>query len=325
MLESESLITISRGKHGGARVIAIDLGAAARQVGVYLQIEGATLQDVWLARTIIEPPAVGLLAERRDPMAFAVLEGNIAAAREVAQRDPIRYADLSAEFSMLITRHCGNKTIHLLASLIHDIIRRQHKDVTARTLSKAGVDKLRQGSIRSRERALELMRSGLPTDAESFWRAHLEHMRDLVLAAYNLGCLQITNDDRRVERNRWRSPLGQQRQAARATSRKGGLTFVASPARGFAIVDAGQPIVGRILRSRSCRLPLRRFACAQPGALSMPFAPLGFLRTSPRRVAPRASGRAGIDQSGGVFAQSFRNSRNFRTRTGRFCRLEKIT
>ena len=184
MLESESLITISRGKHGGARVIAIDLGAAARQVGVYLQTKGTTLQDVWLARTIIEPPAVGLLAELRNPVAFAELEANIAAAREVAQLDPLRYADLSAEFSMLITRHCGNRTLHLLAALIHDIIRRQHKDVTARTLSKAGVDKLRQGSIRSREKALELMRSGSSAEAESFWRAHLEHMRDLVLAAY---------------------------------------------------------------------------------------------------------------------------------------------
>ena len=184
LLESESLITISRGPHGGARVTAIDLGAAARQVGVFLQIEGATLQDVWLARTIIEPPAAALLAARRNPAAFAALEANIAAAREAAQRDPIRYADLSAEFSMLIIRHCGNKTIHLLAALIHDIIRRQHKHVTVRTLSKTGVDKLRQGSIRSREQALQLMRSGTPAAAERFWRAHLEHMRDLVLSAY---------------------------------------------------------------------------------------------------------------------------------------------
>ena len=184
LLESESLISISRGKHGGARVRSLDLGAAARQVGVYLQIEGATLQDVWLARTIIEPPAVGLLAARRSPTAFAELETNIAAAREAAQLDPIRYADLSAEFSILITRHCGSKTIHLLASLIHDIIRRQHKDVTARTLSQAGVAKLREGSIRSREKALELMRSGASAAAETFWREHLEHMRDLVLAAY---------------------------------------------------------------------------------------------------------------------------------------------
>ena len=184
LLESESLITITRGQHGGARVISIDLTAAARQVGVYLQIEGTTLQDVWLARTIIEPPAVGLLTALRSPAAFADLEANIAEAREVAQRDPIRYADLSAGFSMLIARHCGNRTIHLFAALIHDIIRRQHEHVTARTLANAGVAKLRLGSIRSREKALELMRSGAPAAAEAFWRAHLEHMRDLVLSAY---------------------------------------------------------------------------------------------------------------------------------------------
>ena len=184
ILESESLISISRGKHGGARVIRMDLGAAASQVGVYLQIEGATLQDVWLARTIIEPPAAGLLAAQRNPQAFADLEANIAAAREAAQTDLIRYADLSAEFSMLITRHCGNKTIHLLSSLIYDIIRRQHEDVTARTSTRASVDKLRQDSIKSREMAVALMKGGTPAVAESFWRAHLEHMRDLVLAAY---------------------------------------------------------------------------------------------------------------------------------------------
>ena len=184
MLESESLITIIRGKHGGARVTSIDLKSAANQVGVYLQIEGATLQDVWFARTIIEPPAAGLLAAQRNPLALAELEANIAAAREAAEHDLIRYADLSAEFSMLITRHCGNKTIHLLSSLIYDIIRRQHEHVTARTSTKTSVGKLRLESIKSREMAVALMRSGTPAVVESFWRAHLEHMRDLVLAAY---------------------------------------------------------------------------------------------------------------------------------------------
>ncbi len=184
ILESESLIAISRGKHGGARVRSMDLAAAANQVGVYLQIAGTTLQDVWLARTVIEPPAAGLLAARRDPAALAELEANIAAAREAAQTDLIRYADLSAEFSMLLTQHCGNKTLHLLSSLIYDIIRRQHEDVTARTSNKASVHQLRQESIKSREMAVALMRSGTPAVVESFWRTHLEHIRDLVLAAY---------------------------------------------------------------------------------------------------------------------------------------------
>lgn len=185
LLESESLITISRGKHGGARVSSIDLSAAARQVGVFLQLEGATLQDVWLARTVIEPPAAALLAAQRNPVAFAELEANIAAARVAAeQHDLIHYADLSAEFSLLITRHCGSKTIHLMASLIYDIIRRQHEHVTERTSSRASVDQLRQENIASRVKALALMRKGTPAAAERFWRGHLEHMRDLVMAAY---------------------------------------------------------------------------------------------------------------------------------------------
>ncbi len=184
LLESESLITIGRGKHGGARVIAIDLSVLVSQVGTFLQIEGTTLEDVWLARTIIEPPAAGLLAARRDPAALAELEANIEAEREASQRDLLRYADLSAGFSMLITRHCGNKTLFLLTSLIFDIIRRQHMNIAERTMANTSVDRLRQEGIRNRAMAVELMRSGTPAAAESFWRGHLEQMRDLVLSAY---------------------------------------------------------------------------------------------------------------------------------------------
>ena len=184
LLEAESLISIGRGKHGGARVNAVDVGALATQVGVFLQIQGTTLEDVWLARTIIEPPAAALLAGRRDEAELVELEENIAAARAASQSDLLRYADLSANFSILITRHCGNNTLHLLALMIFDIIRRQHVDVTERTLTKASVDRLRQESLRARSMAVELMRTGTPATVESFWRAHLENMRDLVLAAY---------------------------------------------------------------------------------------------------------------------------------------------
>ncbi len=185
LLESESLITISRGQHGGPRVSANDLTAAARQVGVFLQIAGTTLDDVWFARLVLEPPAAGLLAASRDPEGLAALEANLAEARDAAEHDPIRYADLSAEFSSLLTRHSGNTTIHLLSTLIHDIIRRQHEDVTARTLANTGVAKLRHASIREREKAVELMRAGKGAEAEALWRAHLVRMRDLVLRAYD--------------------------------------------------------------------------------------------------------------------------------------------
>jgi DNA-binding FadR family transcriptional regulator len=184
LLESESLISISRGKHGGATVRTIDLAAVSRQIGVYLQIESTTLADIWFARTVIEPPAASLLAEQRNQAALTQLEANIQEAHQAAKTDLNRYADLSAEFSLLITRNCGNNSLHLFAALIHDLIRRQHAHVTEITRDKTSVDKLRQESLRTREQAVALMRAGKSAQVERFWREHLQHMRDLVLIAY---------------------------------------------------------------------------------------------------------------------------------------------
>jgi DNA-binding FadR family transcriptional regulator len=211
LLESESLISIGRGQHGGARVKALDLGAAARQVGVHLQIEGATLEDVWHARMVIEPAAANLLAAKRPKDAFAALEANLAEARKVADSDPVRYAELSAEFSLIITRHCGNCTLHLFAALIHQIIRRQHAHVIP--LSKPGVEKLRRESISSREMLLTLLRGGPPPVAEAFWLAQLQHMCTLVLSVYE-GTATLDVLDEPV--SRLRPVLDVKRPAARA-------------------------------------------------------------------------------------------------------------
>lgn len=184
LLEAEALISVSRGSQGGARVKQFDMDVAARQVSVHLRVAGATLEDVWLARTVIEPAAAGLLAASPAESAFAELEANIAASREASEHDPLRYADLSAEFSMIVTRRCGNRTLHMFASLMHQLVRRQHEHVIALTLRRPGVDELRQESIRSRETLLALMRTGQSAAAEAFWCAQVQRMRDLALAAY---------------------------------------------------------------------------------------------------------------------------------------------
>jgi DNA-binding FadR family transcriptional regulator len=184
LLEAESLIVIRRGQQGGARVKAMDLAVAARQVGVHLQIEGATLEDVWHARLVIEPAAAALLAAARPPAAIAELEANILEARDAAEFDPIRYGELSAEFSSIIARHCGNRTLHLFAALIYQIIRRQHAHVISKTLSKPGIEKLRRESVSSRERLLTLVRTGDSAAVQAYWFAQLQHMRALMLAAY---------------------------------------------------------------------------------------------------------------------------------------------
>src|SRR3954464_411251 len=65
VLESESLIAVRRGAHGGARVKGPGIDVAARYAGFILEHRGTTLDDVCQARILIEPPIVGVLAVKR--------------------------------------------------------------------------------------------------------------------------------------------------------------------------------------------------------------------------------------------------------------------
>jgi len=186
MLEAESLIVVTRGQHGGARVREPDPTVLARQVGASLQMRGATLRDVWTARTLIEPGAARLLAENRSREAIAAMRDNIEKAT-AALDDPVAYGHLTNDFSMILTRHCGSLTLDMLATLIQDIVEAQHVDVTVRTYSKTGGDRMRELNIRSREKLLGLVESGNGAEAERYWREHLEESGKVVFSAYQAG------------------------------------------------------------------------------------------------------------------------------------------
>ena len=183
MLESESLIEVTRGQRGGARVTQLDPGVLARQVGVCLQIEGVTLQDVWQCRMIIEPAAAALLTRNPNRAAIEEMERNVADA-DAAMDDPVEYAKLTARFSHILTEYCGNKTLHILSLLIQDIVDRQHIDVTVKTYTRPGVDRMRNWNVRSREKMIALIKAGDAAEAEAFWRKHLEVSGEVVFSSY---------------------------------------------------------------------------------------------------------------------------------------------
>jgi GntR family transcriptional repressor for pyruvate dehydrogenase complex len=186
MLEAESLILVTRGQHGGARVREPDPTVLARQVGASLQMRGATLRDVWTARTLIEPGAARLVAESKSQDAIAAMRDNIEKAR-AALDDPVAYGQLTNDFSLILTRHCGSLTLDMLATLIKDIVEAQHVDVTVRTYSKSGGSRMRELNIRSREKLLGFVEAGDGAGAEAFWREHLEGSGKVVFSAYQAG------------------------------------------------------------------------------------------------------------------------------------------
>lgn len=185
LLEAESLIRISRGQHGGARVQKLDISVTARQVGMYLQMEGTTLADVLQARSFLEPPAARLIAVNRSLAVIDQLRENVATAKKAYEAgDPVGLAEAQTHFSEVLTSQAKNKTLSLFAKLLHDIVHMQMVDLTVKTHSREGVQKMQWLSIRGREKLIELIEAGKADEAETFWRNHMEGSTKVVLSSY---------------------------------------------------------------------------------------------------------------------------------------------
>ena len=174
LLEFENLISISRGARGGARVQAPSIDFVSRAMGVALQARGATLGDIYAARSMIEPLAARLAAEKRPKEAAKALSAQIAVEREALDKTVV-IAGYAAEFHRILMEQCGNQTFGLMGIALHDLVskhqtlahRNHPPEVPAVTLkrSKAGV--------RSQERLIEFIAAGRGDGAENHWRAHM--------------------------------------------------------------------------------------------------------------------------------------------------------
>jgi DNA-binding FadR family transcriptional regulator len=185
MLEAQSLLKTMRGQQGGPMVTPLDPGVAARQVGLTLQMEGATLEDVWRARAVLEPAAAAETARGGDRQAFIDLQENIDRAGR-ALDDPQAYAGISSEFSAILAAYCRNKTLRLLNRLLQDIVLSHDRRIAAGGYAAADVLHTLRLSIRARTHLRDLIVRGEAGEAEAFWRAHLTAMGANVLRAYRL-------------------------------------------------------------------------------------------------------------------------------------------
>src|SRR5690606_22786307 len=120
ILESEGLITVRRGAHGGARVQLPSTEVAAHYAGLVLQHRGATLVDVLDARTLLAPPAAGLVAARSDRKRSARAIRSFAKANDFPASDP-RYVRTYFDFNRLLVSLTGNETLMLVTAMLEMI------------------------------------------------------------------------------------------------------------------------------------------------------------------------------------------------------------
>lgn len=186
ILETESLIVIKRGSRG-ARITAPRIEVAARYVGLLMQVSGTTLADVYEARTLIEPIAAGLLAQRRteadlddlgacvDDLAAMLSSGHVPA-------DVSAWTEGTQRFHDLLLERSGNRTLLIQSMVLREVVATHLLTVTRRVADQDSTVASFEKMVRSYRKLLALVRDRDAEGAMKHWRTHLEVAAQALLA-----------------------------------------------------------------------------------------------------------------------------------------------
>lgn len=172
ILESEALLTVRRGLHGGAFVHAPNGGVAARHVGLMLQFRDTSLIDVYEARRVLETAAVRMLATANSAEVLSVLEANLAET-EAVRDDYSEFLRVQENFHLELMRLAGNKTMHLFAEMAYSIIDKQQEATFARSTPTPKALKAARASAKAHEEFVDLVRRKAFKEAEVVWDRHM--------------------------------------------------------------------------------------------------------------------------------------------------------
>ena len=175
ILESVQLISVARGSRGGARVHAPRPELVARYAGFVLQARGVSDAEVYRARSIIEPPAARLVAERPTKEAAVILRQKIEAQR--AAKGTPGFGRAVADFHATLVGLTGNGALILLSGVLDDIVARHHALVAGRSTARADEAGRRSfnAGMRSQEKLVALIEAGAGGEAEAHWRRHMDN------------------------------------------------------------------------------------------------------------------------------------------------------
>lgn len=174
ILESEGLVTVARGARGGARVSSPNYEMVERAAGIILQSQRVRIGDLYEMRTLIEPPAARLVAERNSEVAVPILRafiedemGNI--------KNRMAVTLLIAEFHRLLMDLSGNRTLNMFSQALRGLVDAHLSLSTRRRLAvdpDMSEKQLRFG-LKSHSRLVDLIEAKDGDAAEAHWKRHM--------------------------------------------------------------------------------------------------------------------------------------------------------
>lgn len=176
ILEGEGLVTVRRGRLGGAVVHAPAGGSAAYMMGLVLESRDVRLKEIGAVLHDLEPVCAGLCAERRDrrrtvvPQLRAIHEAQLAVAGDLVES-----TRLGRQFHEVLVRSCGRETMVVLLGVLESIwSAHSEQSAEAGQLAKSAPRKAyRDKRSRDHEQLIGLIDAGDADAAVALARQHL--------------------------------------------------------------------------------------------------------------------------------------------------------
>jgi GntR family transcriptional repressor for pyruvate dehydrogenase complex len=181
ILETEGLITIRRGRFGGADVHLPTSASVAYTTALVLQSRQTKIADVSEALRLLLPTAASLCAERPDRMEQVVpaLE-DIQARHEQSLADVVEFNRLAQQFHGEIVDRCGNASISVVVGAL-EVVWGAHEAEVARVEAESSTVTTTEGlrrSLRDHRKIIDAISAGDATATARIASRHVEVFSD---------------------------------------------------------------------------------------------------------------------------------------------------
>jgi DNA-binding FadR family transcriptional regulator len=180
ILETEGLVSVVRGMLGGVVVHEPDRRTTGRTAAVVLQARNVPLADVFHARTLFEPIAVGIVASLPSRQAAVAELRRLVKDQRRVVLEADSYPLVNARFHERLVALAGNQTLTIVVEMLNEVVARALPAIGRAGISLDSVDSRRK-SIRSQERLVSLIENGKVAEAEAHWRRHLAAVGSFLL------------------------------------------------------------------------------------------------------------------------------------------------
>lgn len=186
ILESEGLISISRGVRKGAVVHRPTVALASRYMDFILQANEVTIDDVYASLSIFEPAVVRMLAETGAKSVVRTLRRHLKATYEVID-DHHAYGQHSARFHQLLVESSGLKSLALFIAMMSGVLAAYVEASAQPSFQEEDESRERKLQVMAiKEELVDVIEARDPHKAEAIWKAYFDRLRSFILRIHPL-------------------------------------------------------------------------------------------------------------------------------------------